>query len=346
MVRRISRRSVSGGSSEDLPSDTPKSPVVVPTNATSNLLGENIGLSKSTDLQEQLDGLRDQFIKAMAKQQGQNVKYTAVQSLNKQLSTSYFKNLQVIIDISKLLSSYVEFLDIVKSQTSQLQVEMDKLGPSDFDYVKNLTTERIFSLNDEFKKSAAELKALYMQYNMKDEIGKIDMAEQEFKNTIDLADNTYQRLSNGSSLLSDKALTPSKPLEEQNTNAKPNSSVHVRKNAPKPNTSTNSKPEQDLSQKPDSKPDSKPDEKPAQKQFVGPSSYKQPSSTPGFSGSKPPTSPPYVPKPQTPASTKPLIPNAAPYKPEGKTVTVSALSPSKFGKKPLSSSNTKKPYQK
>jgi hypothetical protein len=345
MTRRISRRSVSGGSPEDLSNDAQKSPVIVPATSATDLLGENIGLSKSTDLQEQLDGLRDQFVKAMSKQQGQNVKYTAVQSLNKQLSSSYFKNLQVIIDVSKLLSSYVEFLDIVKSQTSQLQVEMDKLGPSDFDYVKNLTTEKIFSLSDEFKKSAAELKALYMQYNMKDEIDKIKFAEDEFKNTIQLANDTYNKLSDGASPLSDRPSAPSKPLEEQTSsnasNSKKSNTNSNRKNAPK-SSNSNSKPNTSPSPKQDTSSEKKPDTN----RHSGPVYRPTPAiAGPKSSATSSEGAPKFTPsstKPPTSSSPSPATPGTKPD--TNKTVATSEFVPMKFGKRPLS--NTKKTFQK
>jgi hypothetical protein len=184
-----------GGAPEE--STAAESPVKAPATSPLQLLGRDIGLDKSSDLKEQLEDLREQFVKTMGKQRGHMDKYRALQVLNKQLSDSYFKNLQVIVDVSRLLSGYVEFLEIVKSQTSQIQVDMDKLSPGDFDYIKNLTTEKIYALTDEFMKSASDLKTLYSQYDMKDELAKVEVAEKQLEQTVRLADETFSKLSNG-----------------------------------------------------------------------------------------------------------------------------------------------------
>jgi hypothetical protein len=182
--------------------------VALPTNTSqTKVLGQDIGLQKSTDLKEQLEELREQFVKTMGKQKSQVDKYRSLQKFNKQLSESYLKNMNVIVDINWLLKAYIEFLDIVKNQTSQIQLDMDKFGPTDFDYIKNLTTEKIFALSEEFKKSAVDLKSLYHQYNMKDEYAKVEHAERQMDMTVQEADLVAPKLY-------DAAFVPEIPMTE------------------------------------------------------------------------------------------------------------------------------------
>lgn len=166
----------------------------LPTESVSNPLGKNIGLNKTSDLREQLDSFKDSFIDTMGKQRLTIDKFRALQGLNKQLSESYFKNLTLITDISRLLNSYVEFLEIVKAQTRQISSDIDRLGPQDFDYIKNLTTEKIFALADEFKKSASDLKTLYSTYNMKQEYEQVEIAEAQMQLLEQEADGAWSKL--------------------------------------------------------------------------------------------------------------------------------------------------------
>lgn len=145
--------------------------------SSSEALG-NIG-SRTTELNEQLDSFRNQYMDTMTKQRASLEKYRALQELTRKLSAAFLKNMNVIIDVSHLLNGYKEFLTIVKSQTSQINMDMDKFGPADFDYIRNLTSAKIVGLADEFKKSVVDLKSLYSEYNMKQEFAQVEVAEKQ-----------------------------------------------------------------------------------------------------------------------------------------------------------------------
>ena len=160
-----------------------------------DVLGEDIDLSRSNNISEQLETTKDHFLKTMTGQRANAEKFKTLQHLNQKLAENNNWYMQIIIDVNKLLNGYIEFLDVIKNQTSQMEQDLDKMGPNDFDYVKNLTTEKIFSLAEEFKKSAADLKTLYSHYGMDQEYGKIELAEKQMDSVVTEADSAWSKLS-------------------------------------------------------------------------------------------------------------------------------------------------------
>ena len=175
-------------------SDAVPTPPQLPT--VDDVLGKDIDLtSRSSNINEQLESTKDHFVKTMSDQRVNAEKFKTLQHLNEKLAENNTRYMQIIIDVNKLLNGYIEFLDVIKNQTSQMEHDMDKMGPNDFDYVKNLTTEKIFSLAEEFKKSAADLKTLYSHYGMDQEYGKIELAEKQMDSVVTEADSAWSKLS-------------------------------------------------------------------------------------------------------------------------------------------------------
>ncbi len=158
-------------------------------------MGADLGIDRSTDPKEQLEVQKEKYLKFTTEQRDVMDKCRSLQQVNKQLSEVNHKLLRSINDVTQLLNMYVEFFEVVKQQTQQLSKDIQTgMSPSDFDYIKNLTTEHMMALSDEFRKSVSDLRSMYTEYNMQSELDNINATEQSLEMTVKLADEFYPKL--------------------------------------------------------------------------------------------------------------------------------------------------------
>jgi hypothetical protein len=158
-------------------------------------MGADLGIDRSTDPKEQLEAQKEKYLKFTTEQRDVMDKCRSLQQVNKQLSEVNHKLLRSINDVTQLLNMYVEFFEVVKQQTQQLSKDIQTgMSPSDFDYIKNLTTEHMMALSDEFRKSVSDLRSMYTEYNMQSELDNINATEQSLEVTVKLADEFYPKL--------------------------------------------------------------------------------------------------------------------------------------------------------
>lgn len=114
----------------------------------------------------------------------QVTRYREMARFNKRISTSYYDNLQVVIDVSKLLQAHIEMFEEVKRSVQEMQEALGSpLDIEEFTYLGNLTKDSLNQLSNEFYKSTEDLKSLYVQFGDQDKATKIARMQQQFSST-------------------------------------------------------------------------------------------------------------------------------------------------------------------
>lgn len=125
-------------------------------------------------------------------------KYREIAKFNQQLSTGYMKNLEAMVDVSKVLNYYVDIFNTIKEEYAKNE---ELLGPNmlkaaDIAYLENLTRSKIDQLNRGFLQESDKLKKIYQQFGKEAEIAKVTAAQQNLAATTDMANATYRSLRN------------------------------------------------------------------------------------------------------------------------------------------------------
>lgn len=150
-----------------------------------------------------VDGLPSQLVKVKGDiQQSQEKvrreieKYKQVVNFNKQLSTAYERNLHVMVDISQVLTYYVEIFNLLRDEFSKSNELMNSssLKTSDIAYLEKLTKSQIDTLNKRFMEESEKLKKMYTEYGKKDELTRITEAQGNLVKTTTDADTVFENL--------------------------------------------------------------------------------------------------------------------------------------------------------
>lgn len=111
----------------------------------------------------------------------QVTKYREIARFNKKISTSYYENLKVVIDISKLLHMHVQMFEDLKRSVDSMQEALgEPIQIADFSYLGHLTKRSLGKLSDDFFKSTDDLRKIYEKFGDTDKAAGISDMQQQF----------------------------------------------------------------------------------------------------------------------------------------------------------------------
>ena len=141
-------------------------------------------LRENKNVGEQLFELKGRMEKTMSKSKSELQNYRELSKFNEQLAKSYSVNLNVIVEISRMLNAYNEFFDLFKQKLGEIDKELGiPISSDDFEYMKKLTNEQMFQLDEVFKRETSNLKKMYSKYGKQKEYDDVDTAERLFEET-------------------------------------------------------------------------------------------------------------------------------------------------------------------
>lgn len=141
-------------------------------------------IREEKDFGEQLHDLKGKMETTMSKSKKELKNYRELSKFNEQLAKSYAVNLKVIVEVSKLLNAYNDFFDLFKTKLAEIDQELGiPISSDDFEYMKKLTLEQMYQLDDIFKKETGNLKKLYSKFGKQKEYDDVDNAEKMFNET-------------------------------------------------------------------------------------------------------------------------------------------------------------------
>jgi hypothetical protein len=146
------------------------------TAANGSIDGRTIGLNLGNKQRfaSDVEDLVGTIKKSYASYNNQLVKFQQTKELNQRLASSYKSNLQVMVDVSKLLASYTHLFEV-------LQKEMKKMSEligantdlTDLSYVSGLTQEQMQQLQNALTEQASSLTSIYNKYGMSAEAAAV-----------------------------------------------------------------------------------------------------------------------------------------------------------------------------
>lgn len=113
-------------------------------------------------------------------------KYKEIAKFNQKISDSYIKNLEVMVDISKVLNYYVEIFSVLRDELEKSAQEMESSGlkAADIGYLEKITRQQIDQLNNNFMVEADKLQKIYSQFGKQAEAARLGNARQNLSDTI------------------------------------------------------------------------------------------------------------------------------------------------------------------
>lgn len=134
--------------------------------------GQLIGvkLGDKAAFQKQVDDLVDSMKNSYQTYNTEMGKYAKVKKLNENLVTNFRHNLKVMVDVTNLLTSYVQLFEIIKAELAKINNLIGKdVNMEDINYLESITQQQIANLQNEFMKQTDKLTTLYDQYSLADE---------------------------------------------------------------------------------------------------------------------------------------------------------------------------------
>lgn len=160
---------------------------------TSPTLGINI--SASDGINTELAHVTSKLRSTNKKYTDEIVKYKEIAEFNKSLSASYMQNIKAMINVSQLLEQYANIFNVLKEETDKLEKALGvQLNVQDFQYLENMTKDKMAELNDKFIKETDSLKKVFDKYGKKQESEDISNAQLMMKKSLSNAANTYNKL--------------------------------------------------------------------------------------------------------------------------------------------------------
>jgi hypothetical protein len=141
----------------------------------------------------EMHNMKTKMVKTTSNYIGELSKYKEIAKFNKQLSKSYIANLDIIVDVSKVLNMYMETFEVVRSQIERAEQALGKkLDAEDLGYLSEITKENIAALSKNFMTETEKLRLLFgknPEYSR--ETAKLVNSQTEFKNSIAQWGETY-----------------------------------------------------------------------------------------------------------------------------------------------------------
>lgn len=142
-------------------------------------------------LPRDLENLKGNIVTANKKYREELTKYREVAKFNQQLSTSYVRNLEAMVDVSRILNYYVEIFSLFKEEFEKNEALIGtSLKTSDISYLERLTRSKLDELNSKFIVETDKLKKIYSQYGRQEELSRVNEAQSSLRSISDGAETT------------------------------------------------------------------------------------------------------------------------------------------------------------
>jgi hypothetical protein len=122
-------------------------------------------------------------------------KYREIATFNQQLSKGYVKNLEAMVDVSRVLNQYIEVFNVLRDEFEKNERALgSSMSTIDISFLEQLTKSKIDELNTKFMSETEKLKKLYTQYGKHDEFTRVVEAQRNLLATTEVADSSYTKL--------------------------------------------------------------------------------------------------------------------------------------------------------
>lgn len=157
---------------------------------------QSFGVLSKEGLPSDLEAVKGSIVKTNKKYREEFSKYRDIARFNQQLSNSYIRNLEAMVDVSKVLNYYVEIINVIRDEYAKNEELLGPslLKPADISYLEKLTRSKIDELNQNFMLESEKLKKLYGQFGKNTEIARLTEAQRSLQSTTEQANATFSAL--------------------------------------------------------------------------------------------------------------------------------------------------------
>ena len=142
-----------------------------------------------------LETFKGKILKTNKVYRDELTKYREIAAFNQQLSRGYIRNLEAMVDVSRLLNYYIEIINTLRDEFEKNdKVLGTSLTPADISYLESLTKSKIDDLNNRFMSESDKLKKMYNQYGQTQELARVVEAQNNLMATTSAADQTLTNL--------------------------------------------------------------------------------------------------------------------------------------------------------
>jgi hypothetical protein len=149
-------------------------------------------LSGTAGLPADLENMKGNIITSNKKYREELTKYREIAKFNQQLSNSYIKNLEAMVDVSRVLNYYVEIFSLFKDEFEKNEALIGtSLKTSDIGYLEKLTRGKIDDLSNKFMTETEKLKKMYSAFGKTEEVSRVSEAQDSLRLAAEGASQTY-----------------------------------------------------------------------------------------------------------------------------------------------------------
>jgi prefoldin subunit 5 len=168
------------------------SPAAAPSSAST--LGYAVG--SADGIHRDFEKIRGSIQTTNKKYREELSKYRELAKFNQQITQGYIRNLDAMIDVSRILNYYVEIFNLLKVELDKNEKVLGEgsLRVEDIGYLERLTRNKVDELGGKFMKETEDLKKLYSAYGKTQEISKVNEAQESFKLTSNSATQALENI--------------------------------------------------------------------------------------------------------------------------------------------------------
>lgn len=142
-----------------------------------------------------LENMKGNIVKTNKKYREEFTKYKEIAKFNQQISNGYIKNLEAMVDVSRVLNYYTEIFNVLKDEFEKNEKLLgNSLRTADISYLERLTKSKMDELNNKFLIESEKLKKLYGQYGKTEEMRRVEEAQNNLRATSEGAEAVYNNL--------------------------------------------------------------------------------------------------------------------------------------------------------
>ena len=154
-----------------------------------------VKLTGNSGVPTDLEQMKGNIVRTNKKYREELSKYREIAKFNQQLSNGYIKNLEAMVDVSRVMSYYIEIFNLLREEFEKNEKLMgSSLSAVDIGYIERLTKSKIDELNNKFMNESDKLKKIYNSFGRTQEVTRVNEAQQNMRLTTEGADNTFNNL--------------------------------------------------------------------------------------------------------------------------------------------------------
>lgn len=149
-------------------------------------------LSGNSGLPADLESMKGNIVTANKKYREELTKYKELAKFNQQISSSFMKNLEAMVDVSRVLNYYVEIFTLFKQEFEKNEALLgSSLKSTDLGYLEKLTRGKVDDLNNKFMNETEKLKKMYSSFGKTAEADRVIEAQNSLRSVSEAATQSY-----------------------------------------------------------------------------------------------------------------------------------------------------------